>query len=72
MQRAIPPDNLKTEECIKAAVDSTTYFGKLFAYPSTSSGGIYSSTTQALLRKPSLHPPCLSMRVRATCQRSRC
>ena len=33
---ALPPEQFPTDSFVKATVDSATYFGKLYGYPSTS------------------------------------
>ena len=37
---ALPADQFPTDGFLKATVDSATYFNKLYAYPSTSDGGL--------------------------------
>ena len=37
---ALPPDQFPTDGYLPATVDSATYFDKLYAYPSTSDGGL--------------------------------
>ena len=53
---ALPPDLFPTDGILKPAVDSATYFDKLYAYPHTSNGGLL-FYRKDLLDKYSLQAP---------------
>ena len=58
---ALPPDQFPTEGFLKPTVDSATYFDKLYAYPSTSDGGLL-YYRKDLLDKYGLKPPTIVRR----------
>jgi multiple sugar transport system substrate-binding protein len=64
---ALPTDQFPTEGFLKAAVDASTYFNKLYAYPSTSDGGLLYYRTD-LLKKYNLEPPKTFDEMRAACK----
>ena len=64
---ALPNDQFPTEGFLKAAVDSSTYFNKLYAYPSTSDGGLL-YYRKDLLSKYDLQPPTTFDEMRAACK----
>ena len=54
----LPADQFPTTDFLPATVDSATYFNKLYAYPSTSDGGLL-YYRKDLLDKYSLQPPAM-------------
>ena len=65
---ALPPDQFPTEGFLKATVDSATYFNKLYAYPSTSDGGLL-YYRKDLLDKYGLKPPTSFDEMKAACDK---
>jgi multiple sugar transport system substrate-binding protein len=65
---ALPADQFPTEGYLKAAVDAATYFNKLYAYPSTSDGGLL-YYRKDLLDKYSLKPPTSFDEMKAACDK---
>jgi multiple sugar transport system substrate-binding protein len=65
---ALPPDQLPTTDFLPAAVDSATYLGKLYAYPSTSDGGLL-YYRKDLLDKYGLKPPTTFDEMKADCDK---
>jgi len=65
---ALPADQFPTEGFLKAAVDAATYFNKLYAYPSTSDGGLL-YYRKDLLDKYSLKPPTSFDEMKAACDK---
>jgi multiple sugar transport system substrate-binding protein len=63
---ALPPDQFPTTDFLPAAVDSATYLGKLYAYPSTSGGGLL-YYRKDLLDKYGLKPPTTFDEMKAAC-----
>lgn len=63
---ALPAEQFPTEGFLKAAVDSSTYFNKLYAYPSTSDGGLL-YYRKDLLDKYSIAPPTTFDEMKAAC-----
>jgi multiple sugar transport system substrate-binding protein len=67
---ALPADQFPTEDFLPATVDSATYFGKLYGYPTTSDGGLLYYRTD-LLDKYSLKPPTTFDEMKAACDKIR-
>jgi trehalose/maltose transport system substrate-binding protein len=65
---ALPPDQFPTDKMLKATVDSATYFNKLYAYPSTSDGGLL-YYRKDLLEKYQLEPPTTFDEMKAACDK---
>ena len=65
---ALPPDQFPTDKMLKATVDSATYFNKLYAYPSTSDGGLL-YYRKDLLDKYQLEPPTTFDEMKAACDK---
>ncbi|MCW2809797.1 MAG: Multiple sugar transport system substrate-binding protein [Friedmanniella sp.] len=65
---ALPADQFPTDTFLKATTDSATYFNKLYAYPSTSDGGLL-YYRKDLLDKYSLKPPTTFDEMKAACQK---
>jgi multiple sugar transport system substrate-binding protein len=65
---ALPPDQFPTDKFLKATVDSATYFNKLYAYPSTSDGGLL-YYRKDLLDKYGLKPPTSFDEMKAACDK---
>ena len=65
---ALPPDQFPTEQFLKPTVDSATYFNKLYAYPSTSDGGLL-YYRKDLLDKYELKPPTTFDEMKAACDK---
>jgi multiple sugar transport system substrate-binding protein len=65
---ALPTDQFPTEGFIPATVDSATYFNKLYAYPSTSDGGLL-YYRKDLLDKYSLKPPTTFDEMKQACDK---
>jgi trehalose/maltose transport system substrate-binding protein len=63
---ALPPDKFPTTGFLPATVDAATYLGKLYAYPSTSDGGLL-YYRKDLLDKYSLKPPTTFDEMKAAC-----
>jgi multiple sugar transport system substrate-binding protein len=64
---ALPADQFPTEGFLQSAVDSSTYFNKLYAYPSTSDGGLL-YYRKDLLDKYKLEPPTTFDEMKTACQ----
>jgi multiple sugar transport system substrate-binding protein len=64
---ALPADQFPTEGFLKAAVDSSTYFNKLYTYPSTSDGGLL-YYRKDLLDKYKLQPPTTFDEMKTACK----
>jgi multiple sugar transport system substrate-binding protein len=64
---AMPPDT-STDGMLKAAVDSATYFNKLYGLPSTSDGGLL-YYRKDLLDKYGLKPPTTFDEMKAACDK---
>ena len=62
----LPADQFPTDGFIKATVDSGTYFNKLYAYPSTSDGGLL-YYRKDLLTKYNLQPPTTFDEMKTIC-----
>jgi multiple sugar transport system substrate-binding protein len=65
---ALPPDQFPTDGMLKATIDSATYFGKLYAYPWTSNGGLL-FYRKDLLDKYSLEVPTTFDEMKAACDK---
>jgi multiple sugar transport system substrate-binding protein len=65
---ALPADQFPTTGFLPATVDSATYFGKMYAYPATSDGGLLYYRTD-LLDKYSLEPPTSFDEMKAACDK---
>jgi len=65
---ALPPDKFPTDGFLKATVNSATYFNKLYAYPSTSDGGLL-YYRKDLLNKYGLKPPTSFDEMKAACDK---
>ncbi|MBA3528554.1 MAG: extracellular solute-binding protein, partial [Propionibacteriaceae bacterium] len=65
---ALPADQFPTDQFLPAALDSATYFKKVYAYPVTSNGGML-FYRKDLLNKYSLKPPTTFDEVKAACQK---
>jgi multiple sugar transport system substrate-binding protein len=65
---ALPPEQFPTDGHLQATVDSATYFGKLYAFPSTSDGGLL-YYRKDLLDKYSLEPPTTFDEMKAACDK---
>ena len=66
----LPTDQFPTTGFLKSAVDSSTYFNKLYAYPSTSDGGLL-YYRKDLLDKYDLQPPTTFDEMKAACDKIR-
>jgi multiple sugar transport system substrate-binding protein len=64
----LPADQFPTDKFLKPTVDSATYFNKLYAYPSTSDGGLL-YYRKDLLDKYSLKPPTTFDEMKAACDK---
>jgi trehalose/maltose transport system substrate-binding protein len=64
----LPADQFPTTDFLPATVDSATYFNKLYAYPSTSDGGLL-YYRKDLLDKYSLQPPATFDEMKAACDK---
>jgi multiple sugar transport system substrate-binding protein len=62
----LPNDQFPTDGFLKSAVDSSTYFNKLYAYPSTSDGGLL-YYRKDLLDKYNLQPPTTFDEMKTAC-----
>jgi multiple sugar transport system substrate-binding protein len=62
----LPADQFPTADFLPATVKSATYFNKLYAYPSTSDGGLL-YYRKDLLDKYSLQPPTTFDEMKAAC-----
>jgi multiple sugar transport system substrate-binding protein len=65
---ALPPDQFPTDKFLKAAVDAATYFGKVYAYPHRSNGGLL-FYRKDLLEKYSLKVPTTFDEMKAACDK---
>jgi multiple sugar transport system substrate-binding protein len=63
---ALPADQFPTEGFLPATVDSATYFNKLYAFPSTSDGGLL-YYRKDLLDKYNLQPPTTFDEMKQAC-----
>src|SRR5829696_4882354 len=66
----LPADTFPTGDFLKPTVDSATYFNKLYAYPSTSDGGLL-YYRKDLLDKYSLQPPTSFDEMKQACDKIR-
>ena len=64
----LPADQFPTDEFLKATVDSATYFNKLYAYPTSSDGGML-YYRKDLLEKYDLEPPSTWADLKAACEK---
>jgi multiple sugar transport system substrate-binding protein len=62
----LPADQFPTDGLLPATVDSATYFGKLYAFPRTSNGGLL-FYRKDLLNKYNLQPPTTFDEMKAAC-----
>jgi len=65
---ALPPDQFPTDKFLKPAVDSATYFGKLYAYPHRSNGGLL-FYRKDLLDKYNLQVPTTFDEMKTACDK---
>jgi multiple sugar transport system substrate-binding protein len=65
---ALPPDQFPTEGFLQPTVDSATYFGKLYAYPHRSNGGLL-FYRKDLLEKYNLQVPTTFDEMKAACDK---
>jgi multiple sugar transport system substrate-binding protein len=65
---ALPPDQFPTDKMLKPTVDSATYFNKLYAYPTSSDGGML-YYRKDLLDKYQLQPPTTWDEMKAACEK---
>jgi len=65
---ALPSDQFPTTDFLPTAVESATYLGKLYAYPSTSDGGLL-YYRKDLLDKYGLKPPTTFNEMKADCDK---
>jgi multiple sugar transport system substrate-binding protein len=65
---ALPPETFPTDGMLKPTVDSATYFGKLYAYPHRSNGGLL-FYRKDLLDKYSLQVPTTFDEMKAACDK---
>ena len=63
----LPADQFPTEEFLPTTVDSGTYFGKLYAYPTSSDGGLL-YYRKDLLDKYDLQPPTTFDEMKTACK----
>ncbi len=63
----LPADQFPTEDFLPATVDSGTYFNKLYAYPTSSDGGLL-YYRKDLLDKYKLEPPTTFDEMKAACK----
>jgi multiple sugar transport system substrate-binding protein len=66
----LPADQFPTEGMLPAAVDSATYFNKVYAYPIASNGGLL-FYRKDLLEKYDLQPPTTFDEMKAACDKIR-
>ena len=66
----LPADQFPTEGVLPAALDSATYFGKVYAYPIASNAGLL-FYRKDLLDKYSLQPPTTFDEMKAACDKIR-
>ncbi len=64
----LPADQFPTDRFLKPTVDSATYFNKLYAYPTTSDGGML-YYRKDLLDKYQLEPPTTWDEMKAACEK---
>lgn len=64
----LPKDQFPTDKMLKPTVDSATYFNKLYAYPTSSDGGML-YYRKDLLDKYSLQPPTTWDEMKAACEK---
>jgi multiple sugar transport system substrate-binding protein len=64
----LPPDQFPTEGFLKPTIESATYFNKLYAYPTSSDGGLL-YYRKDLLDKYDLQPPTTWDEMKAACQK---
>ncbi len=65
----LPKDQFPTEGFLKAAVDAATYFDKLYAYPSTSDGGLLYYRKDLLKKYDIANPPATFDEMKADCEK---
>jgi multiple sugar transport system substrate-binding protein len=65
---ALPPDQFPTDKFLKPTVDSATYFGKLYAYPHRSNGGLL-FYRKDLLDKYGVQVPTTFDEMKAACDK---
>ncbi len=65
---ALPADKFPTADMLPATVDSATYFGKLYAYPTSSDGGLL-YYRKDLLDKAGVQPPTTWDEMKAACDK---
>jgi multiple sugar transport system substrate-binding protein len=66
---ALPADQFPTDKFLKATTDSATYFNKLYAYPSTSDGGLLYSRTDLLKKYDIAKAPTTFDEMKAACDK---
>jgi multiple sugar transport system substrate-binding protein len=66
---ALPADQFPTTEFLPATVNSATYFNKLYAYPSTSDGGLLYSRTDLLEKYGIANAPTTFDEMKAACDK---
>jgi multiple sugar transport system substrate-binding protein len=64
----LPADQFPTDKMLKPTVDSATYFNKLYAYPTSSDGGML-YYRKDLLDKYQLQPPKTWTEMKAACEK---
>ncbi len=64
----LPADKFPTTGFLKATVDSATYFNKLYAYPSTSDGGLLYYRTDLMDKYKIAKPPTTFDEMKAACK----
>lgn len=64
----LPADQFPTDKMLKPTVDSATYFNKLYAYPTSSDGGML-YYRKDLLDKYNLQPPTTWDEMKAACEK---
>ena len=65
----LPADQFPTEGYLQSAVDSSTYFNKLYAYPSTSDGGLLYYRKDLLDKYGITTPPTTFDEMKAACDK---
>jgi len=66
---ALPADQFPTTDFLPATVNSATYFNKLYAYPSTSDGGLLYSRKDLLDKYGIAKPPATFDEMKADCDK---
>jgi trehalose/maltose transport system substrate-binding protein len=65
----LPKDSFPTDSFLPATVNAATYFDKLYAYPSTSDGGLLYYRTDLLKKYNIANPPATFDEMKADCEK---